>query len=100
MAIESDSAHDSLIPAALRSARKRAGLSLTVIADRVSLSHQHLSAIETGSARGTSIQLIERVARELGYVLVLVPEQHAADARQLGRLRPDQVLILKSPRPK
>lgn len=84
MSIDSNSTHDSLIPGALRSARKRAGLSLTVIADRASLSHQHLSAIETGAARGTSIQLIERVARELGYVLVLVPEQHATEARQLA----------------
>ncbi len=80
---EIDTPHDSLIPGALRIARKRAGLSLAVIADRAGLSHQHLSAIETDSARATSIQVIERVARELGYVLVLVPEQHAAEARKL-----------------
>lgn len=93
MTNELDSSHDSLIPGALRSARKRAGLSLTVIADRTSLSHQHLSAIETGSARATSIQLIERVARELGYVLVLVPEQHAAEARQLATRGPHAPLL-------
>lgn len=76
----------SLIPSALRRARLQKGLTLTGLAARTGMAHQHISLVETGSA-GVHLATIEKMAKELGLSLVLVPRSLEADVRAYIRTK-------------
>jgi len=73
---------ESLIPSAIRRARNERRLTLAGLSSRSGLSVQHISKIEGGGGRGTHLLSIEKLARALGFTLVLVPSHLAPDVRR------------------
>ncbi len=71
---------------ALRSARRRAGLSLRALAARAGTSHSTLAAYEAGR-KAPSVDTFERVLRAAGYELraELTPAVGGPDAAARGR---------------
>jgi len=70
----------------LRSARRRAGLSLRALAERASTSHSTLAAYESGR-KTPSVETFDRVLRAAGYELraELTPAVGGSEAGARGR---------------
>lgn len=73
---------ESLIPHTLRRARNQRRLTLAGVSSKSGLSVQHISKIESGGARGTHLLSIEKLAKALGFTLVLVPVHLAPEVRR------------------